>query len=708
MPSSSPPRTPAANVHRLARIGVGVAAALAGLAIVLAASGWLYLVGPGVHLRGPIVGDALPLDELSKHSAVPLALFAAVWGTAALALGMLARAVSLGRLSAALLAALFVGLWGYLTTGVSILVVRQIAAESAFRDAATQRAVLLPALLAGLAGALLARGDAMERQRTRVVLAWFTAAAGVVTVIDSFLPEHSRTLLSEFAPQVRPVASALAAPLGLALVYVSRGLARGHRRAWQLALGLLVGSTILHLAHSDYGALATGMLAAALLARRVDFGRPGDPSSRARLLQRFAVIAAGIYAYGVTALWANRLAADRPFGVRFALHETTAALVGGSLRGSQHLSGPFGSWFGPSVFALGLAGAGALLAAWLAPWRYRVDDDARHRELAHRLVADWGADTLAPFVLRADKSYFFGAGERSLVAYTVVGGVAIVSGDPLGPPEEIDAVVADFIGHARSRGWRIAILGVSEECLALYRRHGLQALYHGDEAVLDVASFSLEGRAIRKVRQSTSRLLAAGYTAEVVQAADVEPALRVELEAIAAEWRGSAPERGFVMAIDSLFRLDGDEAVFVIGRAPDGTPQGFLHYAVSRRGAALSLSTMPRRRTTPNGLNEWLVCESVAWASDNGFERISLNFAPFAAVLAPEAVLSGGQRVQRRALLALKGHFQLDNLLLFNRKFFPRWQRRFVVFESRLDLPRIGLAALAAESYLPFGGKRVA
>ena len=201
MPSSSPPRTPAANVHRLARIGVGVAAALAGLAIVLAASGWLYLVGPGVHLRGPIVGDALPLDELSKHSAVPLALFAAVWGTAALALGMLARAVSLGRLSAALLAALFVGLWGYLTTGVSILVVRQIAAESAFRDAATQRAVLLPALLAGIAGALLARGDAMERQRTRVVLAWFTAAAGVVTVIDSFLPEHSRTLLSEFAPQ---------------------------------------------------------------------------------------------------------------------------------------------------------------------------------------------------------------------------------------------------------------------------------------------------------------------------------------------------------------------------------------------------------------------------------------------------------------------------------------------------------------------------
>jgi lysyl-tRNA synthetase, class II len=695
-------------MHRLARIGVGVAAVLAGFAIVLAASGWLYLVGPGVRLPGPTVGEALPLDELARHSAVPLVLFVAVWGTAAVSLGLLARAVSLGRLSAALFAALFVGLWGYLTTAVSILVVRQIAAESAFRDAGLLRAVVLPALLAGLGGALLARGDAVERQRTRVVLAWFTAAAGGLAVIDSFLPEHSRTLLSEVAPQVRPVASALAAPLGLALVYVSRGLARGHRRAWQLAFGLLVGSTVLHVAHGDDGALVTGALAAALLARRIDFGRPGDPSTRARLLQRLVMIVGAIYAYGVMALWANRLAADRPFSVRFALHETTTALVGGSLRGSGHLSGPFGGWFGPSVFVLGLAGAGALLAAWLAPWRYRLDDDARRRELAHCLVAKWGADTLAPFVLRADKSYFFGAGERSLVAYRVVGGVAIVSGDPLGPPDEIDAVIGDFIAHARSRGWRIAILGVSEECLALYRRHGLHALYHGDEAVLDVASFSLEGRAIRKVRQSTSRLLAAGYTADVVRAADVGRALRVELEAIAVEWRGSAPERGFVMAIDSLFRLDGDEAVFVIARSPDGVPQGFLHYAVSHRGAALSLSTMPRRRTTPNGLNEWLVCESIAWARENGFERISLNFAPFAAVLAPEAVLSSGQRVQRRALLALKGHFQLDNLLLFNRKFFPRWQRRFVVFESKLDLPRIGVAALTAESYLPFAGKRVA
>jgi lysyl-tRNA synthetase class 2 len=114
---------------------------------------------------------------------------------------------------------------------------------------------------------------------------------------------------------------------------------------------------------------------------------------------------------------------------------------------------------------------------------------------------------------------------------------------------------------------------------------------------------------------------------------------------------------------------------------------------------------MPRLRTTPNGFTEWLVCETVEWARANGFERVSLNFSPFAALLAPEAELSALQRLERRALLQLKGQFQLDNLLLFNRKFFPMWQQRFVVYERRIDLPRIGIAALAAEAYLPLGGR---
>ena len=64
------------------------------------------------------------------------------------------------------------------------------------------------------------------------------------------------------------------------------------------------------------------------------------------------------------------------------------------------------------------------------------------------------------------------------------------------------------------------------------------------------------------------------------------------------------------------------------------------------------------------------------------------------------------EELQRRMLFTVKGHFQLDNLLVFNRKFMPRWERRFLVYERRLDLPQVGIAALAAEAYLPFQAHR--
>jgi len=684
---------------RAGRIAVLFVAALAALATVTAAYGWLYLVRPWPGMPGPLIGDALPLDELPGHAGVPLSAFLAVWIVTALLLGLVVRVTRSERLTAGVLLALGVGGWAYLLTATSILVVRQIPAEDAFRAGAEARAVYIPALLAGFAGALMGRVQVRSRPRAPVVLAWFVAAAGLLTLLDALLPEYSGTLLGHLAPSARPLARGLAGPLGLALVYVAFGLARRRRNAWRLAVGLLGGATALHVLHSDYSAVPTALLALVLVSRRQDFQAPGDPEAGPRLLVRAAIFAACIYGYGALALWVNRFGADQPLTVGFCLRETTRALLGLSLAGSPHLVEGVGSWFGVSVLVLGLAAAALLVHGWLAPWRFRVRQVAQERQRARELVERWGSDTLAPFVLRADKSYFFDEKERAVLAYTVVGGVAIVSGDPIGPPELLSAVLQRFLVFARERDWRVAVLGVSEHWLPLYRDCGLHALYHGDEAVLDVEDFSLEGRPIRKVRQSVHRLERARYAACALRPGEIDLSLRAELEGVARAWRGAEPERGFTMALDELFRVE--DAVFVIGAGPDRRAKGFLHFAVCPAARALSLSSMPRLRETPNGFNEWLVCEAVRWARLNGLERISLNFSPFAALLAPEAELSALQRFQAHALRALKGHFQLDNLLLFNRKFFPSWERRFVVYERRRDLPRIGIAALAAEAYLP-------
>src|SRR5262245_24156954 len=211
-------------MHRLVRAGGLTAAWLAGLAVLLAASGWLYLVGnrPSSVTVGPSIGDALPLDELSKHSAVPLSTFVAVWGCAALLLGLIARLTRAERLTAAILLALGVALWAYLESGTSLLIVRQVPAHAAFRSASGLGAVYLPAVLAGLAGALLAR-DRGSRPRAPFVLACLVGAAGVLDVLDGTLPARSEGFVEQLAPQaVHPFTVALVAPVGLVLILLAR------------------------------------------------------------------------------------------------------------------------------------------------------------------------------------------------------------------------------------------------------------------------------------------------------------------------------------------------------------------------------------------------------------------------------------------------------------------------------------------------------
>ncbi|MDE3024780.1 MAG: DUF2156 domain-containing protein, partial [Acidobacteriota bacterium] len=578
------------------------AAAVLSLGVVLAATGWLYVVRPIAHVPGPVVHDALPLDELSQHGSVSVVVYVLVWGVAAALVGLLARWARAERLTAGMLLAAAVAGWLYAVNGVSILVVRQIPAHNAFQAAAAEQAVVIPAVLCGIAGALLGRTRTSWAPRSRVVLAWLVAGVGLLAIVDAMFPEHRRSLVTSFdAAHVHGLSKALVEPLAIALVVTARSLARGSRRGWQLAAALLTLLLVLHIERGfDDGAIVTGLAVVALLARRGDFRRRGDPSAKPRVALQAVALVAVVLLYGIVTLWVNRLMADEPYTIGFALRVTARAAAGLSLTGAHHLSGPVADWFPLTVFLLGAGGAVAILLQWLAPWRYRLLRAGHELAVVRGLVATFGVDTLAPFALRSDKSYFFARDESAFLAYRVVGGVAIVAGDPIGRTGSRADLLRSFLEFAHERGWRVAVLGVSESDLELYRSLGLRALYHGDEAVVETESFSLDGRQIRKVRQSVHRLERAGFTAKVLRPSQVGPELRAELEEVARIWRGNAPDRGFVMAFDVLFRDGDDDAVFVVGVDESGHARGFLHFAVCPAGSALSLSSMPRTPDVPN------------------------------------------------------------------------------------------------------------
>jgi lysyl-tRNA synthetase class 2 len=197
------------------------------------------------------------------------------------------------------------------------------------------------------------------------------------------------------------------------------------------------------------------------------------------------------------------------------------------------------------------------------------------------------------------------------------------------------------------------------------------------------------------VRQSVTRLERAGYRFRVASAGDTDARLRAQLDDVTELWRGSQPERGFTMAHDDLYAA---HTLVAVAEAPDGSVGGFLHLVPAPAIGGYSLSAMRRRPGTPNGLMEFLIARTLAWAAERAVPELSLNFCVFRDLLRPQA--RGWRRVARAVLLALDRLFQLERLHSFNRKFFPEWRPRYLCVERIADLPLVGLAYLRLESLL--------
>ncbi|HEX4804491.1 MAG TPA: phosphatidylglycerol lysyltransferase domain-containing protein, partial [Conexibacter sp.] len=325
---------------------------------------------------------------------------------------------------------------------------------------------------------------------------------------------------------------------------------------------------------------------------------------------------------------------------------------------------------------------------------------AWEHELAGRLVAAHGRDTLDPFALRADKSFHFAAG--GMLAYRVVGRTAVIAGDPIGPPGCANAVLASFAALAAERGWSLAATGASAAGAAAARACRLRALEIGREAVVDPAAFTLEGRRVRKLRQSVARVERAGWEIATCDASALGDDLRRRLAEVEERWRARQPRLvGYAMTLGRLWGApEDDDALFVVARDPTGAPRAFLRFA--RHAHGLSLDAMRRGEVDePNGLGEAMIVAALRRAAAEGLAEVSLNFAGFAHVMAVDAAaLPPRRRALRWALRRVHGRFQLERLARFNAKFLPVWRPRYLVYRGRRGLPLAALRVLQAEGYL--------
>ncbi|MFC7589393.1 phosphatidylglycerol lysyltransferase domain-containing protein [Nonomuraea antimicrobica] len=430
----------------------------------------------------------------------------------------------------------------------------------------------------------------MSRSAVPTVAGYLAVVIGAVNILRVVHPGFEHTRLAEIAALLPGAAVSLAAATslvaGMLLIMLAHALRRRKRRAWRLVIVLLPVNALI--GELRWGHLLTAAVTFALfgvlLAARKEFYALSDPRTRWRSLWAFLLLGVVDVLVGWAVVNTRSHAMVGTVSLSDRWQEVLLGLVG--------IDGPiaFATARTADLVYFSLLGLGTLTAVTtlylaLRPERpvagLTLDEERAVRDL---LREHGERDSLGYFALRSDKSAIFSASGKAVVSYRVTAGVMLASGDPIGDVEAWPGAIKEFMDKARRHAWVPAVIGCSQTGGTVWcREAGLSALELGDEAIVEVADFGLQGRQMRNVRQMIHRIERTGTVCRVRRVTDLDPPERDRMRQAAQAWRGREHARGFSMALGRIgdpadpgcvvvtaHRTD-DPAAAPSGRPPWGT-----------------------------------------------------------------------------------------------------------------------------------------
>jgi len=324
------------------------------------------------------------------------------------------------------------------------------------------------------------------------------------------------------------------------------------------------------------------------------------------------------------------------------------------------------------------------------PVVYRFCTLPQERAKAEAIVRRHSTTTQDFFKIWPDKSFFFSDSGNSFLAYRVSNSFAVVLGDPVGPPEELREIIEKFCRFCKMNDWGVAFHEATSRALGVYRQLGFRKLKVGDDAIVDLKSFTLNGKAHKDVRTKFNQLEKDG-----IHAVHYPPPVSVEvlreMKKVSDEWLQipGRHERGFTLGQFDPHYVGHTHVL--AARDSQGQMLAFLNLVPSFKKGETTVDLMRRRTTAPNGVMDYLFGKVFLELKEEGYERFNLGLAPMAGFQADEHA-SLGERMIHRAFQHMNFLFSFSGLGAYKAKFANWWEPRYVVYRSLRDLPRMAIA----------------
>ncbi len=502
-----------------------------------------------------------------------------------------------------------------------------------------------------------------------------------VAQIESFMP-GGFVHLSRFVTMLA----------GIALIVVSVNIRKRKRRAYNTVFMMLVLSCLFHIAKGlDFreAFISFASLAALIPARKYFTVRSGRPGL-GRTLAEVGGVAAVCAIYGILGFW---FFDRREFGVEFS--------ISGSIRRTFEfmlfLDDPaivprtrLAQWFIQSLEVLSVAIIIYAAIKLYRPVLYRLREAPRDRQTAAEILRKHGRTALDYFAIWRDKSIFLTRAHDAFIAYRVSGNFAVVLGDPIGPEDRIAEAITEFDKFCTQADWEPVFHQATPHYWPLYRSLGFRRLKLGDEAIVDLTTFTLEGRPQKELRHAVRRLERDGYRMEYFEP-PVPDEVIVQMRQISDDWlehRGHR-ERRFTLGLfeDRYVR----ESRLLVTFDASGRPVAFMNIVPSYRSGEATIDMMRQRADAPNGVIDFMFVKLFTDSKAEGFTRFSLGLAPMSG-FQPDEVAGVEEKIVHYFFSRMNFWFNYQGLRRYKAKFATIWEPRYLVYGNPADLARIALS----------------
>lgn len=531
-------------------------------------------------------------------------------------------------------------------------------------------------------------------------IAIVVALDGVLNLLSSLYPAFRGRflILLNFLP-IDVIRSARLATIliSFSLIILSLGLYRHKRIAWFFTLVVLFTSVFAHILKGldfEEAAIAIILWFWLVLSGKY-FHAKSDTPSVWQGIRAVAAAAIFTFVYGILGFYIL----DHHFGVRFnitdAVRETFKTLL--TFQGPIMPHTKFGRFFIDSLYSIAFFTSLYALFMLLRPVVLRQKTSKSEYIKAEKIIQEYRANVLSKFVLLPDKYFFFSSG-GSVLSYAQNGRVVIVLGGPIGPKNDIAKAVSEFASFSNQNDWRPAFYQVNEEGLKLFEEAGFDSVCIGNEALVDLENFSLEGSQIKKLRSVVKKIDELGFKTKVFNP-PLSNSLLESLRVISDEWLDEKKENEKSFSLGWFDDVYIKNSSVIVLFSPNQTPCAFISLITDYSKEEFGIDLMRKTRYDENGMMEFLFVELFAWGKNQGFKYCNLGLSALAKISDQATELNISERALDFAFNYFNQLYNFKGLYNFKSKFLPVWRPKYLVFiGGAASFPSVIMALINANS----------